>query len=610
MHDGVRAANQEELGFYPESSEQNKRRWNLGDVLPARSGRLFQVEVVERLESMLVEFERIRHELSDGITLNRFLTILHEYEEILRLRSRLGSYAYLFFSEDTGSQEARSFKSRVEEIDADASNRTLFFELWWKSLSEEKSDELVSKSGPYEYFLTRLIQTKPYTLSEPVEQAINLKDVTGRTTLLQIYHQIRDSFTYDLKIGEKTETLTEERLRDLFHSPSRNERIVSYKSMLGKFQASSDVLGEIYKALARDWRNEGIKLRKYKSPISIRNVSNDVPDEAVDALLDSCKENAVLFQRFFKAKSNLLQLPDYSRFDIYAPMPDVQERTYSWEEGLKLVFSTFEAFDGDFAALAKNVYEKNHFDWNVRGGKLGGAYCMSITPELTPYILLSYTGKPRSVATLAHELGHAIHAQLSGRRNNHLTFEAPLPLAETASVFGELLLTEKLLENSTKEQKRSLLLEMVNDAYATILRQSYFVLFERDAHRLSTEGATVNELSDLYLSNLKSQFADSAIVQEEFRYEWLSIPHIYQSPFYCYAYAWGNLLVLALYKQFRMEGIRSFAPRYLKLLSYGGSESPEKILNEAGFDIRARSFWQSGFDELKRIIDDLEQLFS
>lgn len=610
MHVIVRAAKQEELGDYQQSSEQIEGHWNLGDVLPARTGRLFQVEIVERLESMLVEFERIRPELSDHITVSRFLNTLHDYEEILRLRSKLGSYAYLYFSEDTRSQEARSFKSRVEEIDADASNRTLFLELWWKSLGAEKLAELLSKSGPYEYFLKRLVQTKPYTLSEPVEQAINLKDVTGRSTLLQIYHQIRDSFTYEVKIGEKTETLTEERVRDLFHSQNRNERIVSYKSMLEKFQASSDVLGEIYKALARDWKNEGIKLRKYQSPISIRNVSNDVPNEAVDSLLESCKENAELFQRFFKVKSKLLHLPDYSRFDIYAPMKGVEERTYSWEEGLKLVLSTFEAFEEDFATLARNVYVKNHFDWKVREGKLGGAYCMSITPEMTPYVLLSYTGKPRSVATLAHELGHAIHAQLSGRRNNHLTFEAPLPLAETASVFGELLLTEKLLENSTKEQKCSLLLEMVNDAYATILRQSYFVLFERDAHRLSTEGATVNDLSDLYLSNLKSQFADSVIVQDEFRYEWLSIPHVYQTPFYCYAYAWGNLLVLALYKQFRTEGVKSFAPRYLKLLSYGGSESPEKILKEAGFDIRARSFWQSGFDELKRVMDELEQLSS
>ncbi len=583
-------------------------RWNLADVLPAKSGRLFQSEVVERLEAMLVEFEAIRPQLAAQISPTRFAEILEEYEKIAKLRARLSAYAYMYFSEDTQSQEARSFKSRAEETEADAANRTLFFELWWKALDEAKTAQLLAHSEKYGYFLRRLIQTKPYTLSEPVEQAINLKDVTGRSALLQIYHQIRDSFVYEVEIQGKIQKMTEESMRDLFHSPKREERRAAYSSMLGKFAQNSDVLGEIYKALARDWRNEGLKLRKYVSPIAVRNVANDVPDEAVEALLDSCKSNATLFHRFFKVKSRILQIHDYTRFDVYAPLQSVDEKSFTWEQGMNLVLQTFESFDPDFASLARNLFSQDHFDWQPRAGKLGGAYCMSVTPEITPYILMSYTGKPRSVATLAHELGHAVHAQLSGRRNNQLTFEAPLPLAETASVFGELLLTEKLMSQSSEETKRSLLLEMLNDAYGTILRQSFFVLFEREAHEASANGATVDELSRLYLGNLKTQFADSLTVPEEFKNEWLSIPHIYSTPFYCYAYAWGNLLVLALYKQFREEGAKSFAPRYMKLLSYGGSESPEKILTETGFDIHSRDFWQSGFDELRREMDELERI--
>jgi len=223
--------------------------------------------------------------------------------------------------------------------------------------------------------------------------------------------------------------------------------------------------------------------------------------------------------------------------------------------------------------------------------------------------LISYTGNPRSVATLAHELGHSVHAQLSGAVNNQLTFEAPLPLAETASVFGELLLTDRLLAESNDATRKSLLLEMINDAYGTILRQSFFVLFEREAHDAIPAGMNIDEISDLYLKNLKTQFGDSLKVPEEFRNEWLLIPHIFQTPFYCYSYAWGNLLVMALYKQYREEGAKSFAPRYMKILSYGGSEAPERILNEAGFDIHSRAFWQSGFDELERSLRELEGLF-
>ncbi|HZW55141.1 MAG TPA: M3 family oligoendopeptidase [Nitrososphaerales archaeon] len=585
-------------------------RWNLGDVMPARSGRIFQAEILDRLESLIVEFERERSELNESISQERFLQLLEEFERIERLRSRLGSYAYMYFSEDTRSQDARTFKSRTEEIEADAANRILFFELWWKSLSDSKIDSLISVATGYQYFLKKLIQTRPYTLSEPVEQAINLKDVTGRSALLQIYHQVRDSFTYDVEIEGVTKKLTDELVRDLFHSNKRAERKAAYSASLSRFHQNSDLLGEIYKALVRDWLNEGIKLRRYGTSISIRNVANDVPDEAVSALLEVCKENAVLFQSFFKLKAKLLGIRDYSRIDLYAPLPTIEQRKYTWEEGMNLVLSTFATFNEEFASYAKNIFEQNHFDAQIREGKLGGAYCMSVSPDITPYILLSYTGNPRSVATMAHELGHGIHSQLSARRNknNQLTFEAPLPLAETASVFGELLLMDRLLAESDAESRKSLLVEMLNDAYATILRQSFFVLFEMESHEAIGSGVNVDELCSKYLSNLKTQFSDSMDVPEEFAYEWLSIPHIYQSPFYCYSYSWGNILVMALYKQYREEGAKAFAPRYMKILAYGGSESPEKILNEAGFDIRSKSFWQSGFDELSRSLGELQKL--
>ncbi len=582
--------------------------WNLNDVLPARSGRLFQSSVLDQLEGLVVEFENVRNKLDNSVSSDQLRITLEHYEQITRLSSRLRSYSYMYFSEDTRSQEARTFKARAEEINADTANRTLFFELWWKSLDARKSEELISKSSSYSYYLRRLIQTKPYTLSEQVEQAINLKDVTGRSALLQIYHQIRDPFTYDVPLETGTKKLAEEQVRDLFYSKKASDRKAAYQGMLARFEQNRDVLGEIYKMLVRDWRNEGIKLRKYASPISIRNIANDVPDEAVKAVLAICKANAPLFQRFFRLKAKVLGLKDFSRTDVYAPLPVGTEKKYSWNDGTKLVLDTFETFDIRFASMASNLFSQAHIDAEPREGKLGGAYCMSVTPEIVPYVLLSFTGTPRSVATLAHELGHAIHDQLSAQRNNQLTFEAPLPLAETASVFGELLLTDKMLTEADEETRKSLLVDMMNDSYATILRQAFFVLFELDAHESIAGGTNIDDLRDLYLSNLKTQFGDSLYLPSEFGYEWLSIPHIYGTPFYCYAYAWGNLLVLSLYRQYKKEGAKSFAPKYMKLLSYGGSESPEKILTESGFDIRSEKFWQTGFDELAGTISELERL--
>lgn len=584
-----------------------KVHWNLSEILPSHSSKVFQSTILEPLEGLVSAFEGLRPKL-DSISSDELSSVLGHYEKISRLSSRLGSFAYMFFSQDTRLQEARTFKARAEEINADTSNRTLFFELWWKSLSSKKTDLLISDSGRYSYFLRRLIQTKPYTLTEQVEQAINLKDMTGRNALLQIYHQIRDSFTYDIALEGSSKKLTEEQVRDLFYSQKRSERNAAYVGMLSKFEQNRDVLGEIYKMLVRDWRNEGLKLRGYSTPIAIRNIANDVPDEAVNAVLGACKEAASLFQRFFKLKAKMLALPDYSRTDVYAPLPLRAEKSYTWGEGTKLVLDTFRSFDDNFAALASNLFAQSHIDAEPREGKIGGAYCMSVTTEIVPYVLLSFTGTPRSVATLAHELGHAVHDQLSAKRNTQLTYEAPLPLAETASVFAELLLTDRMLSEADTETRKSLLVDMLNDSYATILRQAFFVLYEIEAHELIAKGVNVDGLRDKYLENLQSQFGNSLEVPAEFGYEWLSIPHLYQTPFYCYSYAWGNLLVLSLYREFKKEGVKSFAPRYMKLLSYGGSESPEKILNESGFDIRSEKFWKSGFQELSTTLVELERL--
>ena len=582
-------------------------RWNLADVLPATSGKLFQSSVLDTLEGMVSEFEDYRKKL-DSIQTVEFCELLNRYESIVSLRARLASYAYMYFSEDTRSQEARTFKARAEEIEADASNRTLFFELWWKSLDDKKIEELKRVSGKYSYFLEKLIRTRPYTLPEAVEQAINLKDITGRTALLQIYRQIRDSFTYEVSKGGEIKKLTEENVRDLFYSAKSDERSNAYKSILEKFEQNRDVLGEIYQNVVRDWRNEGLKLRKYATPIAIRNLSNDVPNEAVEALLSVCKNNAWLFQRYFKTKSRLLHIEKFSRTDIYAPLPSNTEDIYDWNRARRLVIDTFSDFDAKFGQLADNVFSESHVDAAPREGKIGGAYCMSVTPAITPYILMSFTGSARGVATLAHELGHAVHSQLAAKTNTQLTYEAPLPLAETASVFGELLLTEKLLNISDEVMKQNLISGVVEDGYSTIMRQAFFTLFELEAHDLIANGVSIDDLASRYSANLKTQFGNSVSIPESFKYEWLSIPHIYQSPFYCYAYSWGNLLVLALYRQYKKEGARAFAPKYMKLLSLGGGAPPEQILGESGFDIRKESFWQSGFDELSNFCYDLEKL--
>jgi oligoendopeptidase F len=253
------------------------------------------------------------------------------------------------------------------------------------------------------------------------------------------------------------------------------------------------------------------------------------------------------------------------------------------------------------------VFRENHIDSELRAGKRGGAFCYSVNPGLTPWVMVNYTGQARDVGTLAHELGHAIHGMLAAD-HSLLTYHPSLPLAETASVFSEMLLTDRLLEEETdKAVVRDILASAIDDAYATVQRQAYFTLFEREAHERIMAGDRIEDLCVRYLDNLRSQFGDAMTLSEDFRWEWIAIPHIYHTPFYTYAYSFGQLLVLSLYQQYREQG-NSFVPNYLKLLSYGGSAEPARVLRDAGFDIASTDFWQGGYDVLSGMVDRLAAL--
>jgi len=258
--------------------------------------------------------------------------------------------------------------------------------------------------------------------------------------------------------------------------------------------------------------------------------------------------------------------------------------------------------------MAGRIFDEQRLDSEVRKGKRDGAFCATVTPDLTPWVLVNYQGRAEDVATISHEFGHAIHSMLA-EEHSVFTQHASLPLAETASTFAEMLLMDYMLENESDESvRRDILFRQVDDDYATIMRQIYFALFERQAHDLVAQNASVDELSAAYMGNLKAQFGDAVALSDEFRWEWVSIPHIYHVPFYVYAYAFGQLLVLSLYQQYKTIGLEAFKPRYLEILSAGGSASPESILKRAQVDIHSPEFWQGGYDVLRNMVAELEKL--
>ena len=294
-----------------------------------------------------------------------------------------------------------------------------------------------------------------------------------------------------------------------------------------------------------------------------------------------------------------------NRYHIYAPHR-AEQKTYRYADAVRMVLDAYHGFSPRLAELAQRVFADRHIDARTKPGKLGGAYCYSVNPGMTPYVMLNFTGEARDIATMAHELGHAVHGMMA-EQHNAFTFHSTLPLAETASVFGERILSDALMASETsKPVKQSLLVNQLDDIYATVMRQAYFVAFERTAHEMVAEGATTIDLGKTYLTLLRQQFGKSLRVPQEFQWEWLSIPHIYASPFYCYAYSFGNLLVLALYRMYQEQG-SGFVPKYLDLLAAGGSKPPQEILAEVGVNMNSETFWQSGFEAISGMVDQLEQ---
>ena len=578
--------------------------WDLTDVITAPDGKPLN-ELYAELEAYVSAIETIRPKLSDDISESDFNHALDLSQQLTTTVNRLGSYAGLWFSEDTQNQAALAFQGKIEQITTEAQNRALFLPLWWKNLTETSAARLINSApANLRYYLKQQRKTRRHVLAERDEQIINIKDVNGSNALTTIYAMHTNKYKFRLHVDGEDRELTRDALMTHVRKADASLREKAYQEMYRVYSEDGLMLAQIYTHLVRDWHDEQVKLRGHTSPISVRNLRNDIPDEVTETLLQVCRENTPVFQRWMRVKAKLLELVKLRRYDIYAPLSRAEQK-YTYTEAVALVLDTFEQFSPQIATAARRIFEDNHIDSEIRAGKRGGAFCASVLPQLTPYVLINYAGDIRDVATLAHELGHAVHSMMA-KHHSVLTFHSTLPLAETASTFSEMLLTDRLMENNPDTTvRRELIANVLDDNYATIMRQAYFTMFEQQAHKMIQADASADELNRAYMDNLEEQFGDSVDLSEDFQWEWISIPHIYYSPFYCYAYSFGQLLVLAMYQRYREHGA-DFIPHYLKILRYGGSASPEHILSEAGIDISAPEFWQGGFNYISSLIDDLQ----
>lgn len=586
--------------------------WDISELMEHPSDEVTARRIADA-ERAVERFEARRAELDPGMEPETFFEIMLQYEATIRRLDVLGGYAHLWFCSDTQSSAAVGFRNHVRQTITRLHNRILFLGLWWQALADDAAERLLPAAGAgqqeadFRHFLLDLRRFKPHTLDERSEQLINTKNANGIDAVLTLFSMLSNRLEFELEVDGEKKTLTDGEMRSLFYSPEPEMRVAVHHELFRVYERESKILAQVYATRVRDWHAEYVELRGFPSAIAVRNLRNDVPDAAVETLLAVVHRNAPIFQEYFRLKARWLTGSErLRRYDLYAPLA-TSSRSIPYAEAVDSVLATFADFDDRFAALAQRVLDRHHVDSEIRKGKRSGAFCCTILPENTPWVMVNYAGRMRDVATLAHELGHAVHSLLA---NHHSLFtqHPRLPLAETASVFAEMLMMRRLLRHETDPYaRRELLAAAVDDIYATVLRQTYFVRFELRAHEAVLANKSADDLFELYLENLREQFGDSVDVTPEFRYEWLSIPHVFNTPFYCYAYSFGQLLVLALYRRYMDVG-DAFKPGYFRLLSYGGSAPPVEILREMDIDVTDPEFWQGGFDVARELIEELEAI--
>lgn len=585
-----------------------KVRWNLTELFQSIKDPKIEIILKESLKKAK-EFESTYKgklkTLSTEELKQAYLTI----EALISPLYKLSQFVSLSLTIDTTNDELKALESKTDDIFSELQNHIVFFELEIAKIDLKTFEKHYNNPSfkDYAYSLKRSIETAKHNLSEEEEKIITLKDLTGSSAFKKLYEELTSSFEYEFeKEKGKKEILNGSQLRSLRTHPDKTIRRRAMKTFYKKYEENKIVLTHIFNNILKDYATEK-KLRHYQSAISRRNTANDLPDSVIEILHKVTKDSYPLVQRYYKLKAQILKLEDLSLADIYAPMPE-NTQTFTFEEAKELVLKGFKAFDDEFYNFAKKIFDEKRIDAAILPKKRGGAFCSSSTPDIAPYVMLNFLGQARDVATLAHELGHAIH-DLYASKQVLTNYHPILPLAETASVFSEMIITDLLLKEETNlENRRALLTEKLEDMFATSHRQNMFSLFEIETHkRTESELLSTTDLNQLYQTHLKDMFGDSVIQPEEYQWEWSTIPHIFEWPFYVYAYNFGNLLVIALYQQYKEEGT-PFKAKLKTILGNGSAKSPLEILEEAGIDIKNPEFWKKSLTYIEHMINELENI--
>lgn len=577
--------------------------WNLDDLYESLQDELLK----DDLDLCLQEAELLKQSCAgklDELDPAVFARTVRRLERIQENLGRIGTYAFLNFVTQVKNSEAGAFLQQFKEEASSVNRELVFFNLEWAKMDQQSADRLLEAddTAPYRHYLTNLRRYADHLLSNSEETLLVELSPVGNESWLTLFEKLMGH----LEFGENKRS-EEEVLSDLY-AGSREVRKTAALELTEGLQSQLHILTHIFNTILAEKMIDD-RLRSYPSWVSARNLSNELDDQTVDALVASTTKRYDIVQRYYDLKKGLLGLDELHDYDRYAPLPSLPDQLVPWQECRDMVLDGFRAFSPEMADIASLFFERNWIHAPLLEGKRGGAFAHPAVPDTHPYVLVNYTGNIRDVSTVAHELGHGIHQYLA-REKGYFNSDTPLVLAETASVFAELLIFHRQLDTlDNADQKCAFICQKLESIFATVFRQISMNRFEdmihnsrRDKGELSTD-----DLSGLWMESQKAMFGDTVRLGDHYRQWWSYIPHFLHTPGYVYSYAFGELLVLSLYRIYKEEG-EDFIPKYLHLLSQGGSQSPYELLTPFNIDLNAPTFWQGGLLVIEEMLKEVENM--
>ena len=575
--------------------------WNLTDLYSGTDDQYITSDInwceTEAADIKTAYYGRVAEQNASGL-----LLLVKRLETLDCALSKLATFSFLNFTTQMGNAAAGALDQKIHELASKCGTETVFFELEWNQLESKHTEALVNDPvlAPYRHHLACLLRYRPHQLSEVEERLLLEKEAVGRNSWTTLFGKVLSQ----QKFGAKKRS-EEEVLSDLY-AADRKTRKRAAREMTAGLQDSNHILTHIFNTLAAD-KMITDRLRSYPGWIDSMNLHNELQNKTVDTLVTAVMSRYDLVHRYYRVKRDLLGLKKLEHYDRYAPLPSLPLKQIDWSSCRKIVVAAFSGFSPNMAEIAESFFTRKWIHAPLGEGKRGGAFAHPCVPEVHPYVMVNYTGNLRDVSTVAHELGHGVHQVLAASQG-HFNSDTPLPLAETASVFAELLVFNSqlaLLENEL--ERRAFICQKLESIFATVFRQTAMNRFEHMMHegRRSHGELSSEQLSEYWLSTQKAMFGDSVHLHADYGLWWSYIPHFLSTPGYVYSYAFGELLVLALYGIYRREGA-SFVDKYLELLTAGGSRSPYELLQPFGIDLDSPEFWQTGLNVIEEMVSKVE----